>query len=181
MFDWVILVLTSEFVWGIAFGIALSTFSAFATFHLNKFNQSRTIKRFLLDTINNIESLSLELSDNRDRNKVIDNEFLDLIDVEVNIFGRNREHLSALEDDELRKNAREYITRTASLVARIRIHLKDFYKSHIPMNEITYENRILSEQSNEIARIALNNAHISCDRLRELATTRAPSLKSQLR
>jgi hypothetical protein len=132
MFDTLAKLLASEFFWGIVIGVILSLTSAVAA---TKFQaiQSRnerniTIRKFLADAIGNIKEYADRLSDLRERSKVIDHEFLNLMEIEIGIYGRNREHLIWLSDDNLRKEVLDFFNRVASHIVRIRAHLNEFQK-----------------------------------------------------
>jgi hypothetical protein len=132
MFDTLAKLLASEFFWGIVIGVILSLTSAVAPtkFQARQTRNERniTIRKFLADAIGNIKEYADRLSDLRERSKVIDHEFLNLMEIEIGIYGRNREHLIWLSDDNLRKEVLDFFNRVASHIVRIRARLNEFQK-----------------------------------------------------
>jgi len=91
---------TSEFFWGIVIGVVLSISGAyFGTRFAAKAQNAELRKRqidFCNELLDNITGLVGELEDHRNRSQVIHRDFLDLIDVEIGIYARNRENLVLL-------------------------------------------------------------------------------------
>ncbi|MDM7983260.1 MAG: hypothetical protein QUV02_02335 [Maricaulis sp.] len=166
---------------GVITGVILSALTAWLGYTLNQRHQRRTIKRFCADIVVNIGELVDNLSETREKHRVIDHEFLDLIDVEIGIFGRNREHLIAIEDDKLRRNVRDYLTRVASHVARTRIQLRQFSANNLQGDPQRYPDPVGAQRSQQLAQEALDGAHTTCDSLRDLVNSRGTSLASDLK
>ena len=169
---WVIDVLTSEFVWGIFIGLFLAVVVAGATILLDNRRHRRRVAAFCQDSIESVCDLIQNLEDNRNRNRVIDHEFLEIIAAEIVVFGRNREHLVLLEDKQLRKDIRDFFTRVAALVTQVQSSLRLF--SHdIAMAQSAAPPPPTSATGH------LQDAHNVCDRLRDLIN-RQPNLDSRL-
>ena len=168
MFDTLLKVLGSEFFWGIIIGVVLSLTSAIAATKYQaqqtKNERNITIRKFLADAIGNIKEYSDRLSDIRERSKVIDHEFLNLMEVEIGIYGRNREHLIWLSDDNIRKEVLDFFNRVASHIVRIRAHLGEFQKGFdlVKNGNLDQSRRVEIEAAfND----QLGEAHKRCDAL----------------
>lgn len=122
-------ILTGEFFWGVVIGLMLAFVSAWAQAEIASRKQAKTAKstvaRFCTDTIKNIQSVVSEMDRTRDRSRAIHHDFLMLIEVEVQIYGRNREHLIHLPD-ELRGQVREFMNDIAVKRAEVANKLTDF-------------------------------------------------------
>tara|TARA_R110001606_G_scaffold96109_8_gene212832 strand:+ start:342 stop:932 length:591 start_codon:yes stop_codon:yes gene_type:complete len=179
MLDWVIGVVTSQFVWGIALGVLLSAVSAWFGLKINQKHAQKNVKRLCADVVSNIGEQVSGLTEMREKGKGIDHEFLDLIDVEIGIYGRNREHLVAIEDGVLRRDIRDYLTRVAIYVARVRILLKKYYENCRPGDPNVYPYPDVARQSQAIADRALTEAHSMCGSLRDHVSRNGPSLAAK--
>jgi len=179
--EWLANTLGSEFVWGIVIGILLSTLSAWLGLQLNRTHTRRNVRRFCLDLSSNISELVDGLNETRQKHRYIDSEFLDLFDVEIQIYGRNREHLIAIEDDKLRRDIREYFTRIAGHVARIWIHLRHFHENYIRDHPSKYPDPSRAQEMQQVADGALAAAHGVCDSLRDLINSKGVNLENRLR
>jgi hypothetical protein len=129
MWDWIVTVLTSEFFWGVIVGLALSVFGAYwlAVFAARQQQKAQKdlIKNFCIDTVNNITAIVDDMVDHRQRTQVIHGDYLQLLDVEINVFGRNRENIIHLPNP-VRENVRKFITNCAIRRAEIGNHLSQF-------------------------------------------------------
>ena len=125
-------IFTGEFFWGIVIGVILSLASAVVATRYQaaqtRVERNITIRKFLADAIENIREYGDRLSDLRERSKVIDQEFLNLMDVEITIYGRNREHLIWIANDGVRKEVLDFFNKLASHIVRIRFYLNEFQK-----------------------------------------------------
>ena len=170
-----------DYTLGIVTGVLLSALSAWLVFKLNRSYQHKTILRFCADIVTNIDEVVGALSDKRDKDDLIDEEFLELINAEIAIFGRNREHLVAVDDEHLRREIRDYITRVASHVARVRAHLRRFYEHYVPGDVSQYPHPQQAMRSQEIAAVALSGAKETCDSLKHDVSTKGASLIGKLK
>lgn len=171
-------VLTSEFVWGIIIGLLLAIVVAIITDWLTSRQRRRTVAAFCQDLIGSICELIQNLEDNRVRNRAIDHEFLETITAEILVYGRNREHLVALNDEKLRRDVRDFFTRTAALLANIKWQLGRFYEANqASKNE---PDQTKKRQFEEIAAERLSDAHKNCDALRDIKTTNRDNLRNRL-
>lgn len=168
----------SEFVWGIVIGIALSALTAVVSQILQRKHQKKILVRFTLDIITNISELNEQLDDIRKKNAFIDRDFLDLIEVEVNIFGRNREHITALTEDSLRRDVRDFVTRVITRTVRARSRLDEFYRQ---MASVPEEDRRDPTKIPVDAKQALSEANNACDDLRDQISNKAHKLIDRLK
>jgi hypothetical protein len=120
--DWIVKVLTNEFVWGVILGVALTTFGAWwqarQTIRQQKEAQKELIRNFCIDTVSNIKAIVDEMVAHQQRTKGIHPDHLALLDIEWNVFGRNREHLIHLPDP-AREKVRKFVTDCAIRKAEI--------------------------------------------------------------
>lgn len=125
-------ILTSDFFWGIVIGLLLSLIGSYAlakfNFSIMQKNQKKVIRLFCADVIQNIKNIVSEMDATRDRTKAIHHDFLSLLDVEIGVYGRNREHLIHLPPDE-RENVRKLINNIAIKKAEISQGLESFYEA----------------------------------------------------
>ena len=168
MFDTFIRLLASEFFWGIVIGVILSLTSAIVATKYQAIQTQNerniTIRKFLADAIGNIKEYADRLSDLRERSRVIDHEFLNLMEVEIGIYGRNREHLIWLADDSLRKEVLDYFNRVASHIVRIKVHLNEFQKGF----DLVRDGNLDQPRKTEVEsafNAQLAEAHKRCDAL----------------
>ena len=126
------------------------------------------VRSFVQDIITAIHEYAERLEDNRDRNRVIDREFLDLIQSEIDIQSRNREYLIQIDDPETRAGIRTYFTRMSAIIVRMRVAVAQFNESwEIAQNESVDVIRRDASRARDNA--ALTEAHRLCDKLREVA------------
>src|SRR5258707_10558289 len=127
--DWLVTVLTSEFVWGVIVGLVLAAFGAWlqAIFIARQQQkaQKNLIKNFCIDTVNNLKAIVEDMVDHRQKANVIHNDYLALLDIEFNVFGRNREHIIHLPNL-VRDNVRKFINDCAIRRAEIGNYLSQF-------------------------------------------------------
>jgi hypothetical protein len=114
--------LASEFFWGIIVGLLLTILGSYllVKFQTNEQEKSRQrlVRDFCHDTIKNIYQIIDEMNDNYAKSQVIHNDYLNLLDVEIAVFGRNREHLVVLPA-ELREKVRAFINQCGLRKAEI--------------------------------------------------------------
>jgi|GEM_PF-6839988 len=157
--DWVINVATSEFLWGIVLGLLLAVVVAAATIRLDQRRNQKMVARLCQDLIGNVCDLIQNLEDNRDKNRVIDHEYLETITAEIIVYGRTREHLVVMNDAKLRNDIRDFFVRVAALLAVIRNQLARFQEAH-------------DKGDTERCYLFLGEAHRRCDNLRDLLNRR---------
>jgi hypothetical protein len=111
-------IVKSEFFWGIVAGLLLSFFGGWIlakfTVRLTQQGMNRTVLQFVTDTIGNLNEIIEQMETVRNKGRVINHDFLALIDVELTIYGRNREHLIHLPDS-VRRKVRAYMNDVAEL------------------------------------------------------------------
>ena len=125
------------------------------------------------DLTSSVCDLIQNLEQNRERTKVIDNEFLEIINAEIIVYGRNREHLAVLPKPDQRSQIREFFTRVASLLAQIQWRLRQFYDVNQLLQTTVDPHR--RTELKKVSNLHLEEAHIACDRLRETARDARPA------
>lgn len=156
--------LYSEFVWGIILGIVLTYLGSILTLRMTQKSQKFTVVRFCEDSISNICEYISSMDQHRDRARHIHYDFLELIDVEIGVYGRNREHLIHIENKNLRKEIRDFYTDVAIQIVKIKNSLSLFYEANkLAQQEVdgSPERRVHQTSADQ----SLGQAHIACDRL----------------
>jgi len=118
--DWLAEILKSEFVAGVLLGVFLTGFGHWVSLCINRQNQKKVIIDFCLDTINNVSGYVKSLNEVLDISKNINMNDVDLIDIEIGVYGRNREHLIYITDENYRKDIREFFSKVAIQTSKIR-------------------------------------------------------------
>lgn len=138
-------VLTSEFFWGIVVGLLLSLFGSFALAKFSSYithnERKKVVRQLCGDLVKNICKIVDEMDATRDRGKLIHSDFLNLIDVEINIYGRNREHLILLPS-ETRDQLRQFMNDVAIKRTDVIQSLDKFYDVIRLSDQIRAEGRI---------------------------------------
>lgn len=169
---------TSEFTWGIILGVILSIVASWANLKLQRDQQKQAVAGFISDIILSIEDYVKALLDHQERNRVIHREFLDLIDVEIAVWGRNREHMVAIDRPELRKATRQFFTSTATTITQIKLNL-DCFNSAIKLANESKEVKI-AENHKINGESFLSEAHNGCRKLDAIIKDSAPLKKEVL-
>ena len=175
---WAAEIVTSEFLWGIVLGVLLSIVAAYASAEIQRRSQQKRVLNFAFDLTTNISEIVEQLEDIRTRTNIIENEFLELIMVEVSIYGRCREHMVAIEDAGLRREIREYFTRIAAAVGVIRVDLRRLGENWVPTDVGATSQEAAERRAR--AEAALAHARQRCDQLAEFVRRRSPDLVSKL-
>jgi hypothetical protein len=128
--DWVWNVLKSEFFWGIIVGLfftVIGSYSlAFFAARRQRQEQKKVLKSFCIDTVTNIRQIVDDM--NATRSKVQMNHYhyyLALLDIENQVFSRNREHLISLPHD-VREKVRKFVADCVVRRAEIGNHITTF-------------------------------------------------------
>ena len=163
--NWVVDVVTSQFFWGIVFGLLLAVVVAAVSIWLDTRRRQRLVITLCKDLISSICDLIQNLEENRERNIIIEHEYLDTIAAEIVVYGRNREHLAVVPDPNLRSQIVKFFTRVAALLAHIQWRLRQYYD----VNQLVQTVHEPQEKQDlkVIADLHLEEAHKACDRLRE--------------
>jgi hypothetical protein len=124
-------VLTNEYVLGVITGVVLTAIgtwlqSILTARQLRK-AQSGLIKNFCIDTINNITAIVEEMANLQQRTQIIYGDYQANLDIEINIFGRNREHIVHLPNP-VRDNVRKFINDCSNRKAEMGYHLAELTK-----------------------------------------------------
>ena len=124
-------VLQNEFFWGVIVGTILAALSSWLIVWLQERAQQRyrikTVRSFSIDTVENILQIIRDLQKLRGRTKAIQHDFLVLLEIELGVFGRNREHIILLPPEPRRK-LRELMNNCAIKRAEISNWLTQFYQ-----------------------------------------------------
>jgi hypothetical protein len=161
---WIVTVVTSEFFWGVIVGLVLAAFGAyclavFATRQQRK-AQKDLIKNFCIDTVDNIKAIVDDMVDRRQQTQVIHGDYLALLDIEFNVFGRNREHIIHLPNP-ARDNVRKFVNDCAIRRAEIGNHLFQFNNLWAYANQLHTQGQMVEAQRvrKEEAEMAKHNAN----------------------
>ena len=175
LMQWVSDAATSPFLWGIVIGLLLAVVVAVIQVRLEVRQKRRVVAIFCQELVSSICELIQNLEDNRDRNRIIDHEFLEIISAEINVYGRNREHLILIHDISLRGDVRRFFTRVATLLAQVQWRLRQFNEAY---NFAQRENNPgVKQELKDISENHRQEAHKACDRLRELLMQREGLVK----
>ena len=147
-------VLTSEFFWGVVVGVLLSLLGAVVSTKLLRNEtisfQRDTIRIFSLDTVRSIRRYVTEMQNIRNRINRIELDLLGLVEAELQVFGRNREHIIRL-DPEPREEVRAFVNECSIRVVQVRFWLNEMAR--------------LASSNQAAASDALNNANRAADQL----------------
>jgi hypothetical protein len=109
---WIVTVLTSEFFWGVIVGLVLAAIGAWlqATFTVRQQRKAQKdlIRNFCIDTVNNIKAIADDMVDHRQKANLVHPDYLNLLDIEFSVFGRNREYIIHLPNP-VRDNVRKFV------------------------------------------------------------------------
>jgi hypothetical protein len=166
--NWLTAVLTSEFVWGIILGMLLAIVVAGANAWIDTERRRKNTQILFFDLVNSVCDLIDALEDHRGRTRLIEKEFLELIDAEIAVYGRTRVYVTVLQDVQLRRDVRDFFTRVAVTVAKVNSNLRRFIENEAIARSGSAQYTTARAAGND----ALSEAHRACDRLRELATRR---------
>jgi hypothetical protein len=156
-------VLTSEFFWGVIAGLLLSVIGAYClavfTTRQQRKAQKDLIKNFCIDTVDNIKVIVDDMVDCRQRTQVIHTDYLALLDIEFNVFSKNREHIIRLPNP-VRDNVRKFVNDCAIRRAEIGNHLFQFNNSWAYANHLHTRGQMVEAQRvrKEEAEMARHNA-----------------------
>jgi hypothetical protein len=168
--EWIMEVLKSEFFWGVVVGVVLTTIGAWCQvifiIRQQQKAQKDLIKNFCIDTVDNLKTIVDDMVDHRQRTQVIHGDYLMLFDVEVNVFGRNREQIIHLPNP-LRENVRKFVTDCAIRRAEIGTHLAQFTNLMAFANQLQSQGQAPQAQQvrNQQANVPLAKANQALDQL----------------
>lgn len=184
MIQTITIMLSSEYFWGLISGVVLSFASAWFLSWLGMRNSKRHLrenqKEFCAEIIENVYDVIKAMDENRERNRVIDHEFLALLDAEISIYGRNRENLILLSRP-TRAKMRSFMSNVATRRAKVGRFLNMF-------DEALRESRNLKTSGHEEgmklmklrqddANTCLSLAHQALDRMKEEAARKDALIK----
>jgi hypothetical protein len=159
----------SEFLWGLVFGSLLSIAGAWAVAHfslkMQTQNQLRLIKRLCRDTAKNVKSISEQFDETKSRTKLIYGDYLTLIDVEIGVYGRNREHLVLIPEDDA-EAVRKFFTDVATRRAEVQTKLAEFERHFQHAEQVAAAGRAPeAARIQALSQAALDEAKAAADRL----------------
>ena len=167
---WIVTVLKSEFFWGVIVGLVLSVFGAYwlAVFGARQQQKAQKdqIKNLCIDTVNNLRAIVDDMVDHRQRAQVIHGDYLTLLDTEINVFGRNREHLIHLPNP-VREKVRKFVTNCAIRRAEIGANLAQFTNLWALADQLQSQGQAAEAQPvrHEQAKVPLDEANQALDQL----------------
>jgi hypothetical protein len=161
---------TSEFVWGTILGSVLTIVGALMAARIQRRRFTEIITRFCEDTIANVCEFIENMNDHRNRGAIIHPEFLGLIETELVVYGRNREHLIHIDDKDLRRDIRDFFARVSVQLTIVRQNLTLFDQAWnraqpLPLGLASGE----ASQHQRNADMFLSQAHKACDAMVSLA------------
>jgi len=168
--DWIKTVLTSEFFWGVIVGLVLAAIGAWLqaifTARQQRKAQKDLITNFCIDTVNNLKAIVEDMVNHRQRTQVIHGDYLALLDIEVGVFGRNREHITHLPNP-VRENIRKLVTDCAIRRAEIGNHLSEFSRFMALADQLQSQGDAPQAQRvrTQTAEVARRNANQALDQL----------------
>ena len=119
----------SEFLWGVVVGALVSLIGAYYQISVQQkkllAQQKKDVSALARDVVRNLMQVADEIAEARRRSNVIHHDLLYLVDVEIGVYGKNREHMIRL-DDPLRSELRRYITQCALRKNDVTIRLSMF-------------------------------------------------------
>lgn len=168
-------ILQGEFFWGIVVGLILAFIGgwiqAWFAVSMQQASVKKTIKNYCVDAIKTIQGIISEMQSTRDRTKSIYYDFLALLDVEIQIYGRNREHLIHLPEEE-RKLVRKFMNDVVALRAETAQGLDRFYELTRLADQAQTEGRGSDAQElRATASVPLIAAQTAADRLASISST----------
>ncbi len=155
--------LASEFAWGVLLGVVLSAFGAFLGHHLQRNQHRKNVELLFRDLITNIQEYASALEEHRDLNGVIHLDFLSLMEIEVTVWGRNREHMVLLPNSAVRTKLRQYFSGVSTNIARVRFQLTQWDNLYRAALEI--DDQASKQQLGAAAQSHLDEAHVLCAKL----------------
>jgi hypothetical protein len=156
-------VLMSEFFWGVIVGLLLSVIGAYclAVFITRQQQKAKKdlIKNFCIDTVDNIKTIVDDMVDRRQQTQVIHGDYLTLLDIEFNVFAKNRKQIGHLPNP-VRDNVRKFVNDCAIRRAEIGNHLFQFNNSWAFANQLHTQGQMVEAQRvrKEEAEMARHNA-----------------------
>ena len=163
-------VLMSEFFWGVIVGLLLSVVGAYCLAVFTTGQQQKAqkdlIKNFCIDTVDNIKAIVDDMVDRRQQTQVIHGDYLTLLDIEFNVFARNREHIIHLPNP-VRDYVRKFVYDCAIRRAEIGNHLFQFNNSWAFANSLHTRGQMVEAQRvrKEEAEMARHDADQALDQL----------------
>lgn len=159
-------VLNSEFFWGILVGSALTIIGAYISFFLQARRQKQIIKRFCYDSITNLSEYIQNMDAHRDRARQIHDEFIALIEAEIQTIMRNKEQMVYIDSEALRRRLRDFFVTTAVQLALVKNNLNRFYQADKLAKSATDEST--QKLADQEANLTLADAQKACDKLAAL-------------
>jgi hypothetical protein len=163
-------VLGSEFFWGVVVGVVLTGIGAWGqavfTVRQQRKAQKDLIKNFCIDTVENIKAIVDDMVNHRQWTQTIHPDHLALLDIEIGVFGRNREHIIHLPDL-VRENVRKFVTDCAIRRAEIVNNLSQFDSLMALANQLQSQGEAQQAQQvrTQRANVPLARAHQALDQL----------------
>jgi hypothetical protein len=132
--------------------------------------QKDLIKNFCIDTVNNLKAIVDDMVDHRQRTQVIHGDYLSLLDVEINVFGRNRENIIHLPNP-VRENIGKFVTDCAIRRAEIGTNLAQF------VNLMTLADQLQSQGDGPQAHRVRNQTQVPLNRANQALDQLATRIK----
>ncbi len=157
-------IITSDFLWGIIIGLVLTLLGSWALHEKQERIKRKSIARFIEDVIQTINTYVEQINSERQtNNEYINTDYLGLINGEIELYARNREHLINIQSPELRAEIKAFLTEVSIKTARIQNEINSFTR-----NWAESKNHELGEERTRLendATVHLDKARTCVDRL----------------
>ena len=128
------------------------------------------VRAFSADTVSNITQIIRDLHSLRQRTNAIQIDVVLLLDVEIGVFSRNREHIIALPPG-VRGRLREFVNSVAIQRAIVQNSLQEFYQQTQLAEQLKAAgNYAQHEKVKAAADLPLGNARRAADNLHSMVT-----------
>jgi hypothetical protein len=110
-----------------------------------KNERAELVRNFSSDTVTNLLQIMRDLEDLRGRTNMIQHDFLQLLDVELGVFGRNTEHIIHLPPQS-RERLRKFVNAVSIKRAEIGNWLTGFYQQMTLADQLTASGQSVQAQ-----------------------------------
>jgi hypothetical protein len=175
-------ILTNEYFLGVITGVVLTAIGTLLQSILTAWQLRRAqrtlVKNFCIDTINNIKAIVEDMANLQQRTQVIYAEHRVLLDTEINVFARNREHIIHLPNP-VRENVRKFVNDCAVRQAEMGYHLSELAKIMALADHLQAQGHVqAAQQARNQAQVPHGKAHQALNQLADRVKDSAELLNS---